>query len=78
MHLSQELLELYQLWNLYYYVEVRGEITTEGSPLCGVASMLDCDIGVREFKHQLYYYVHIHTNTFGKDMNSLSQQLWDI
>ena len=32
---------------------------------------MDCGIVVREFVLQSRYYVHLRTNTLGKDMNSL-------
>ena len=36
-----------------------------------VAKVLDCNIEVREFGHQSYYYVHVRVNTLGNDINPL-------
>ena len=42
-----------------------------GGP-CGVmVKPMDCGIVVREFIHQLCYYVHFQANTLGKGMNPL-------
>ena len=34
-----------------------------------MAKVMDCGIIVRDFKLQSCYYVHLQTNTLGKDMN---------
>ena len=39
------------------------------SPQGVVSNVLDCNIVRREFEHQLRYYVHFRTKTFGKDIN---------
>ena len=42
-----------------------------GSSRGVVAKVLDCNIVASEFELQSSYYVHLRTNTLGKDMNLL-------
>ena len=42
-----------------------------GSSSGVVANILDCNVTVREFEHQLGYYIHFWTNTLGKCMKSV-------
>ena len=34
-----------------------------------MASVLDCNLEISNFKSQLHYYIHFRTNTFGKSMS---------
>ena len=46
-----------------------------GNPYDVMVNVLDCDILVIVFELQSYNYIHFHTNTIGKDINSLILRL---
>ena len=61
----------FQYFSFYLHSFIRGNHR-------GVAvNVLNCDIIVIEFEHQLRYYVPFQTNTLGKGMNFVISQLWD-
>ena len=57
--------------DLFCLILVCVQVNSGGCPRGVMVKAMDCGIVVREFVHQLRYYVHFRVNTLGKDMNPL-------
>ena len=56
-------------------IDIISIINVKGS-LSVVAIVVECDIVVNEFKHQLRYYVHFFVNALRNDMNQFISLSW--